>query len=57
MVALESLYPNLSPGGFVIIDDYRLRSCRLAVGDFRQKHEIQARMYEIDQSAVYWRKP
>lgn len=57
VVALESLYPNLSPGGFVIIDDYRLRSCRLAVEDFRLKHAIQAPMQEIDQSAVYWRRP
>lgn len=36
MVALESLYPKLSPGGFAIIDDYgAVAECKLAVEDYR----------------------
>src|SRR5712664_2643803 len=34
-VCLEALYPRLSPGGFVIIDDYKfLESVRSAVSDY-----------------------
>lgn len=35
--ALTYLYPKLSPGGFVIIDDYALDSCRQAVHDYRAR--------------------
>ena len=28
MIALQNLYPKLSPGGFCIIDDYALKGCR-----------------------------
>lgn len=39
--ALEELYPRLSMGGFVIIDDYGgLESCRAATDDFRARHGI-----------------
>jgi len=37
--ALSALYPKISPGGFVIIDDFGvLPNCRLAVEDFRAAH-------------------
>ena len=37
MDALVNLYPKLSPGGFVIIDDYNaVQSCNAAVADFRR---------------------
>jgi hypothetical protein len=39
--ALENLYPKLSPGGFVIVDDYSISTCRDAVRDFREKYEIK----------------
>ena len=35
--ALEALYPKLSPGGYVIVDDYGLRGARAAVDDFRRR--------------------
>ena len=39
IVALQALYPKLSPGGYVIVDDYgALRNCRAAVDDFRREH-------------------
>ncbi len=54
--ALTHLYPKLSQGGFVIIDDYFYESCRQAVHDYRALHGIDAPMLDIDQLSVYWRK-
>ena len=55
--ALEALYPKLSPGGFCIIDDYNIESCRLAVADYRKAHGIEADIKAIDWMGTYWRKP
>jgi hypothetical protein len=38
MQALAALYPKLSQGGFVIIDDYFLKPCAQAVNDYGQEH-------------------
>lgn len=55
--ALSALYPRLSSGGFVIVDDYGyLESCRRAVHDFRQAHGIDEPIVQIDWSGVYWRR-
>ena len=54
--ALNSLYPKLSPGGFVIIDDYILIPCRKAVDDFRARNEIADIVEDIDGIASFWRK-
>jgi O-methyltransferase len=41
IVALEHLYPKVSEGGIVIIDDYgMLRECNCAVEDYRSKYGI-----------------
>lgn len=56
MDALVHLYPKLSPGGFVTIDDYALEPCKLAVEDYRTKFGIDDEIVEIDWSGVYWRK-
>jgi O-methyltransferase len=57
IVALESLYPKLSSGGFVIIDDYgAIEGCRLAVQDFRDAQCISAPIHEVDWTGVYWMK-
>ena len=56
IVALESLYPKLSNGGFVIIDDYTLDACRAAVHDYRKANEIRDEIIQIDRMSVYWRK-
>jgi hypothetical protein len=56
--ALEHLYPKLSTGGYVIIDDYgnpRLR-CRQAVDDFRRNLGIEDEISSVDESCVFWRK-
>lgn len=55
-LALTALYPKLSPGGFVIIDDYVLGPCQKAVEDFRTSHGITAPMHTVDWAAVWWRK-
>jgi hypothetical protein len=55
-VALESLYPKLSPGGYVIVDDYALPACRQAVVDFRQRHGVREDVHRIDWTGIYWRR-
>lgn len=55
--ALDNLYPKLSPGGFLIVDDYRLvPACRKAVTDYRRKHSINTPIRHIDACGSYWRK-
>jgi O-methyltransferase len=57
MDALTNLYPKLSTGGFVIVDDYgSVEACRQAITDFRSKHGITAPLLETDWAEVYWRK-
>jgi Macrocin-O-methyltransferase (TylF). len=56
-VALDALYPKLSPGGFVILDDVNfLPPCTQAVADYRSRHGITAPMHEVDWSASWWQK-
>ena len=40
MDGLTNLYPKLSVGGFLIIDDYSIPACRQAVEDYRTEHGI-----------------
>ncbi|MFM0081577.1 macrocin O-methyltransferase [Paraburkholderia sediminicola] len=57
-VALDALYPRLSPGGFVIVDDYGLPTgCARAVDEYRATHRIDAPLTRVNTQAVYWRKP
>ena len=57
MDALSSLYPKLSAGGYVIIDDYQsIDACRAAVDDYRREHSISEELRTVDWSAVYWKK-
>jgi len=56
--ALRALYDRVSPGGFIIIDDYGcLASCRQAVADFQAERGFTAEMTVVDWTGVYWRKP
>lgn len=55
--ALESLYPKVSTGGFVIVDDYGcVPACKLAVDGFRERHGITATLEVVDWTGVLWRK-
>lgn len=56
-VTLRSLYERVSPGGFVIVDDYgSTPNCRVAVEDFRRDAAITDPLIGIDWTGVYWRK-
>lgn len=55
IVTLRSLYPKISPGGFVIVDDYGcMPGCQQAVNDFRAEEDIVAPLCPIDWTGVYW---
>lgn len=45
MTCLEHLYPLLSPGGFLIVDDYALSGARQAVEDYFDEHGGRGPMY------------
>lgn len=54
---LDSLYDRLSPGGFLIVDDYgAVPACRQAVQEYREKHNITDELHPIDWTGVWWRK-
>jgi hypothetical protein len=56
--ALTHLEPLVSPGGFVIVDDYNgIEACRQAVTDYRAAHDITADLHPVDWTAVWWRRP
>lgn len=57
MDALEALYPKLSPGGYVIVDDYgAIDACRQAVQDYRGRLGIDDPIIEIDWTGVFWQR-
>lgn len=54
---LQHLYGRLSPGGFVIVDDYHcIEPCRRAVDEFRLEAGIGEPLERIDWTAVWWRR-
>lgn len=57
MDALVNLYDKLSPGGYLIVDDYHIvPQCKQAVHDFCASKGITPTMEEIDGVGVYWKK-
>ncbi|MBX9626474.1 MAG: TylF/MycF family methyltransferase [Gemmataceae bacterium] len=55
--ALVHLYPRVSAGGFVVVDDYgAVDACRQAVHDYRRAAGVADPVVAIDRSGVYWRK-
>ena len=54
--SLSFLYPKLSIGGYVIIDDYNLYGCRMATDDFRREHGIGGKMGRFGGNGVFWRR-
>jgi O-methyltransferase len=55
--ALAGLYPKLSVGGYLIVDDYgAIDACRQAVDDYRRSHDIREEMVPVDWTGVYWRR-
>ena len=56
MDALNSLYPKLAVGGYLIADDYALPGCRQAVHDYRDAHGISEEIIPIHGPAVFWQR-
>ncbi len=55
--AIEVLYPKLSPGGYLIVDDYgAINACRKAITDYRQAHGINEEIVEVDWTGHFWKK-
>jgi Macrocin-O-methyltransferase (TylF) len=54
--ALVNLYHRVSPGGFVIVDDYfSWPACQRAVDEFRAEHGLIEPMQTIDWTGAFWR--
>lgn len=56
--ALDALYPRLSVGGYVIIDDYGIvpLGARRAVDEFRSRHSIESPLIFANRAVAYWEK-
>ncbi len=55
--AIEALYPRLSVGGYLIVDDYgAVKGCREATHDYRDAHGITDQIHQIDWTGVWWQK-
>lgn len=56
-LALESLYPGLASGGYLVVDDYgALEECRRAIDEFRDERGIAEPLEEVDWTGVRWRR-
>ncbi|MFZ6864642.1 PqqD family peptide modification chaperone [Undibacterium sp. Ji67W] len=54
---LHNLYDRVSPGGYIVVDDYgSFAPCRQAVDEFRRERNIVDQLRWIDWTGVFWRK-
>lgn len=54
---MDSLYPGLSVGGYLMVDDYgALPGCKQSVHDYRERNGIEEEIVEVDWSGIYWQK-
>lgn len=57
MDALNALFDKVTPGGFVIVDDYgAVAGCQRAILEFRKQRNIEDPLYDIDGYGAFWRK-
>ncbi|OLE21256.1 MAG: macrocin O-methyltransferase, partial [Catenulispora sp. 13_1_20CM_3_70_7] len=58
MDALRCLYPKLSIGGYIIVDDYGVEGlgCRRAVDEFRAERDIRDPIEVIDWAGAFWQR-
>jgi O-methyltransferase len=55
--ALEQLYENVVPGGYIIFDDYGCwEGCKKAVDEFFQKSNIPLKLTQVDHDVFYLQK-
>jgi O-methyltransferase len=58
MDTLTAMYDKVTPGGFVIVDDYYTwKGCQQAVDEFRTTRNITAPLERVDWSGAFWRLP
>lgn len=58
MDALQNLYHKVSPGGYVIADDYySWEACRRAVHDFLDARGEKVEIRQVDWTGAYWQVP
>jgi O-methyltransferase len=57
-VCLDHLYHLVSPGGYIIFDDYPLTGCRKAVDEYLQALLLTVEVIStgVDENPVYWIK-
>jgi O-methyltransferase len=57
MDALRWLYPKLSIGGYLIVDDYgAVPACQQAVEDYRLEHGVDEPIERVDWTGVCWQR-
>lgn len=57
MDALVHLYPKLSVGGYLLIDDFNaVEGCNLAVQAYREKHHIADQIIALPGSGAHWKR-
>ncbi|SRR5208337_591077 len=59
MDCLINLYDKLSPGGYLVVDDYGQDDwtyCRKAVDEFRQANNITDPMIKVDSTCYFWQR-
>jgi hypothetical protein len=57
MDILTNIYDKISPGGFVIVDDYGvIPQCARAIDEFRAARGITTPIERVDCTGVFWRK-
>jgi len=56
MDSITPLYPLLQPGGFCIVDDWNVPTCREGICEYRDSRGIAEPIVDIDGHGVYWRK-
>ena len=52
--SLENLYDGLTPGGWLIVDDFEITACRQAVTDFVRDRGLNPDIKNIDDNGAYW---
>lgn len=57
-ICLETWYPHLSSGGYIVFDDYgKYPGCKKAVDEYLAKHGIEVKLETRDSVGRYFRKP
>jgi hypothetical protein len=55
--ALDALYPKLSVGGFLVVDDYGTHEqCRRAVDEYRAAQRVDEPIRRVGEQMVLWRR-